>query len=39
MTALEFSQQIISHEPSLALLTKRFTQDAEYSKDLVQENY
>jgi len=37
MTALEFSHQIISHEPGLALLTKRFTQDAEYSKDLVQE--
>jgi RNA polymerase sigma-70 factor (ECF subfamily) len=37
MTALEFSHQIIGHESSLRLFTKRFTQDEEYSKDLVQE--
>jgi RNA polymerase sigma-70 factor (ECF subfamily) len=37
MTAVEFSHQILSHEQSLSLLTRRFTQDAEYSKDLVQE--
>jgi len=37
MTVLEFSHQIIGHESSLRLFTKRFTQDEEYSKDLVQE--
>jgi RNA polymerase sigma-70 factor (ECF subfamily) len=37
MTTLEFSHQIISHESSLRFFTKRFTQDEEYSKDLVQE--
>lgn len=37
MTAIEFNHQVIGHQSSLAILTKRFTQDDEYSKDLVQE--